>query len=295
MRTREYQEYLDEERAPTSASRLSLRGSPYLYIFLHVPKCGGTTVKHYLDAVEESFYVGRLVSFRAWSYRKREILDKLSALCGQDLHVLYGPTTFFGIHESFAKLKPHYFTVLRDPVARVLSDYRYLLSLRPTSPWGTFIHRTLRPDGAPLGFSAWQERYNWWNQMTFYLARMYTGEFLPSRAKSRIDVQRLPSVTEEDFDHARRMLDECFMILDADTLERGLRGLLEHMGNADALASQPLRLNPSHERYALTADDRELIAARNGWDARLYEHARGLEQASTLRPAGVDATNDGGE
>ena len=279
MEPRPFQEYLSDASVPARLERFSLRGSPFLYIFLHLPKCGGTTIKYYLDAIEESFYVGRLVSFRAWSYQKREILDKLAGLKGQAIHALYGHTTFLGVHEAFPGLAPRYFTALREPVSCVLSGYRYLLGLRPDHPYGAFIHGIMGPEG--LSFAAWHERFNWWNQMTYYLSRMYEGERVPSWGKSRIETTPLPPVTERDFDRARRLLDACFMVLDVDHLERDLARLLQHMGGPTSLAARPVQLNSSLIPYELSDADRALIAARNGWDARLYEHAKGYWTDST--------------
>lgn len=280
MRSREFHEYFADGATPPSCERFSLRASPHLYVFLHLPKCGGTTIKYYLDAIEESLYVGRLVEFGAWSYRKQEILTRLAAVGGRELRALYGHTTFLGVHEVFPGLEPRYFTALREPVARALSEYRFLLGLGDDTPYGALIRGLMGPAEAPVPFAAWHERFNWWNQMTFYLARMYAGPRVPSWSKSRIDVEPLPPVTQQDFDDARRMLDACFMVLDADALDRDLVRLLEQMGGPRELANRPLRLNPSREAYELSAGDRELIAARNTWDDRLYAHAMALSSAA---------------
>lgn len=276
MRSREFQEYLDEGSVPASLERFSIRDGASLYVFLHLPKCGGTTIKYYLDAIEESFYVGRLVSFKAWTYTKQEILDQLGALDRTSVRVVYGHTTFRGISAAFPKLEPRYFTAVREPVARVLSGYRYLLAQQPTSDFGRFIHDLLRGEGDPPSLAAFNDRYNWWNQMTFYLARMYAGERVPSWAKSRVDLEPMPEVTQRDFDQARRMLDACFMVLDASELEHDLSRLMQTIGAPAEFGPRPVRLNASRERYALSDADRERIAERNGWDAQLYAHATAL-------------------
>lgn len=93
-------------------------------IFLHIPKCGGTTLRSILNrAVPE----GR--RFRVGS----DIAGSRMALAtlpdSQRLHtdLLYGHLSY-GWHELLFPRQARYFTILREPVARIVSHYNYVRS-----------------------------------------------------------------------------------------------------------------------------------------------------------------------
>lgn len=93
-----------------------------LLVFLHIPKTGGTTLSD--------------IFRKSTSYAPGEIVDHLTQ---EAIHNQYGELSeqernavkvilghhFYGIHEIFAK-PPAYFTMLREPVDRVISQYYFL-------------------------------------------------------------------------------------------------------------------------------------------------------------------------
>jgi hypothetical protein len=98
------------------------------FIFLHVPKTAGTTLRaiierQYLDREIYKVYDGSPEhhSTKDLKALDEEEKEKLIAYCG---HVA------FGVHESIGgNLK--YYTLLRDPVERVISFYHHTMTLSP--------------------------------------------------------------------------------------------------------------------------------------------------------------------
>ncbi|MFT5112817.1 MAG: hypothetical protein ACI8P9_002145 [Parasphingorhabdus sp.] len=90
-------------------------------IFLHIPKTAGTTLRSVLVSrySRSSVYtIGNDIN------RDIESLRDLSEVEKQKILLLQGHMTF-GLHEYLAH-GARYITVLRDPVERVLSEYRFL-------------------------------------------------------------------------------------------------------------------------------------------------------------------------
>ena len=100
--------------------RLAGNGPPVL-IFLHLPKCGGTTLNRLIEweyPLDRVFSVDP--SFFRWSHRRvsrwpRTRLDRMQVFKG------HMP---FGLHERLSR-PATYITFLREPVERVISEYYF--------------------------------------------------------------------------------------------------------------------------------------------------------------------------
>lgn len=95
-----------------------------LLIFLHIPKAAGSTV-HYV--LESKYSKSNTFSIRG----SREYLEKdihqiktLSSKERKRIRLLKGHMPF-GLHKYFDQ-KAQYFTLLRDPVCRIISEYYYI-------------------------------------------------------------------------------------------------------------------------------------------------------------------------
>jgi hypothetical protein len=91
-------------------------------IFLHIPKCGGMTLRSALSSAvppERRFRVGSDIASSRTALAALPDSDRL----GIDL--LYGHLSY-GWHEQLLPREASYFTIVRDPVARVVSHYNYV-------------------------------------------------------------------------------------------------------------------------------------------------------------------------
>ncbi|MFT4412435.1 sulfotransferase family 2 domain-containing protein [Fredinandcohnia humi] len=92
-------------------------GNKELYIYMHIPKTGGTTLKNII----KKQYDRREV----WFHMEKDMIPKLEQK-KIDLLKCVGGHCWYGIHQHFER-PYHYFTMLRHPIDRVISEYYYIL------------------------------------------------------------------------------------------------------------------------------------------------------------------------
>lgn len=103
------------------------RNEDVLYIFLHIPKCAGTTLRYH---VENNFPRGEclpLYNSGTNQLTRPLVFDSITSFSQDDrarIRIVYGHEVYYGIHELFDK-PARYFTFLRDPIAKTISFYNY--------------------------------------------------------------------------------------------------------------------------------------------------------------------------
>jgi len=176
-----------------------------LYIFLHIPKCAGSTfryhVEHNLKKGEYiSLYDGEYfdVTEMAYEYftpgkRRKEIdeyLARLSDAQKDTIRIVYGHRVYYGIHRFFPGREPRYITFIRHPVARTLSLYNFYRdhvenpSRYPPELWNAYrikglgeVHKDIIQNGRTLPFPEWLKKRTWHsNFMTKFLAQQGFAE-----------------------------------------------------------------------------------------------------------------------
>jgi len=124
-----------ESRAPAAAN--SPRKDREALIFLHIPKTAGTTLNRIIEAQYSPFAIYTIDPhrFRATAERLKELSEKRR----RRLRVVRGHL-YYGLHQCLPQ-GASYITMLRDPVARVLSAYHFVLR-RPLNP----LHRKMKKE-----------------------------------------------------------------------------------------------------------------------------------------------------
>ncbi len=107
-------------------------------IFLHIPKTAGTTLNRIIESQYSPFAIFTMDPHRIRATAER--FKRLPEARRRRLQVVRGHL-FYGIHE-FLPQGATYITMLREPVARLLSSYYFALR-RPLNP----LHRKLKREG----------------------------------------------------------------------------------------------------------------------------------------------------
>jgi len=91
-------------------------------IFLHIPKTGGTTVRDIINRQYKSSQIFTIATLKeSEEFQEENIISAL-----KEIKIIRGHLKY-GFHTNI-NIEPAYFTILRNPVERVLSTYYYVLS-----------------------------------------------------------------------------------------------------------------------------------------------------------------------
>lgn len=103
-----------------------------LYIFIHIPRTGGTTLSGSLYLHSPLKWDIEFVHMGPWGneYRKRHAIPPIHQW-PQDqknqIQVVTGHDTFYGLHNDLRRESVRYFTFLRNPAKRLESAYNFYL------------------------------------------------------------------------------------------------------------------------------------------------------------------------
>lgn len=231
-----------------------------LWIFLHIPKCGGTTFKAHVERhlqLEVSFF-----EFSNWGRQYRaehglpDFADRSEAERAK-AEILAGHLVSYGVHHLVpGERDPRYFTVLRDPAERCVSLYNFRWSR----------------GHAPDSFAEWYETFYRPNQSDFqtrFLAERLYGKQLPASSEQRIAM-------------AKQMLELCWFVTTTDHWNAGLDHLFAAMGlpadwqhyrkagdSIDLPASHPSQGEAVAQKFRADTSVRDMILADSPRDVEL--------------------------
>ncbi|MEM7456401.1 MAG: sulfotransferase family 2 domain-containing protein [Planctomycetota bacterium] len=243
-----------------------------LYLFVHIPKCAGTTVlaslralggKRLIEVAHSPESKRQAFSDLKKAVEKRRIsFDTVDAIAGHDV--------FHGMHE--VSYRPaFYFTVLRDPTARYISHYKHLVdrACDTTSGDFKFARSRILENGKPISLHEFASRQNMTNVMTNYLA----AAAHPDRSTKRWQV----TSPDDLLDLAEQSLKQMSWIGFVENYPADLQHICSLLRVKPARAS-----NQSITRVAnqLPEKTMELIRFNNSLDLKVYEMAKQLRSLS---------------
>jgi hypothetical protein len=257
----------DDEMRPSRVSSLAHATQThdqedFCVVFLHLPKTGGTTLA---TSLRWSYPPERTI--HADVFGKVDEIERLFTIDSRaNARLLYGHLPY-GVHRYIPRTC-RYITILREPVARVVSAYKYILANDRHS-----LHdRVIEHD---IGLEEYVENF-WVDRQTSRQTRQ-----LCDRPNGPLDGDAL--------DQARRNLSEFLVVGLTERFEESFvlcrRTLsLRRPFYVTRNVSQPIRLS----RRAI-----DLIRQREEYDIALYAHARKLFAEQIMQYGisfGIEAT-----
>jgi hypothetical protein len=121
-------------------------------LFVHIPKCGGTSI---LESIRAAFPESDRLELNGDQFTNK---DQIAARVADRLphaSIVYGHRVFAGLGRHMRQ-PVRLVTVMRDPIERAISQYNYILT-RPTER--QIVHNALTPDHVRVPFADWLQEF----------------------------------------------------------------------------------------------------------------------------------------
>jgi Sulfotransferase family len=221
-------------------------------IFLHIPKTAGTTLNRIIEGQYSPFEIFTMDPYRIRATPER--LKRLPEGRRRRLRMVRGHM-FYGVHECLPQ-GATYFTMLRDPVARALSTYYFILR-RPLNP----LHRKVKRErlGIEDCIRLFPQRHN-----------------LQCRLIAGVKDTAIPD--ERLLDMAKEHLIKSFSVVGVS--ERFEESLMLMATTFDWEIPFYKNCKVSKTRPQINSGTVEMIRDHNRLDVELYEFSKGLFEES---------------
>lgn len=237
------------------------------YYFVHLPKCAGTSVLKSLGRMGKR----RLMIVSKFPQSKRAAQEGLNQLLDDrrlsidDPDLIFGHDVFYGIHQH-SNRPLAYATVMRDPVQRWISQYRYTVdcSHDKNSPIYDYAQSTVVDSGQILSMEQCAHEGHWTNMMTNYLAAAID----PNLSSARWGIQSNDQLKQMAFE----FVDKMDFIGFVDTIEEDEATIAGWFGLRPKLKVA----NSSKTKVADEISDQTMESIRqiNALDQAIYDRAK---------------------
>ena len=247
----------------------------YLYIFLHLPKTGGTTFSQHLIKNLKKDEIMSTSQLRYNLIPSNIKKDKIKAILGH--------ATYYGIHKLFPNKTPRYIVFLREPADRFVSSYNFEMRTK---------------EGANVPFWKWYKS-QLKNEMVYFLDMKFRGK---EGAKANLPRNTLPffgkifqnkkvylffqkiygsyitffqssqKIQKRKLENAKKLLDQCWYIGFVSNLDRDLKFLFKEIGVPTKWKNQNIT-EKSKSFFKLDKKSREKIYNDNKYDKELFDYA----------------------
>lgn len=254
---------------PVNSSRVENAPSDGSWLFVHVPKCGGTSV---LQAIRETHPAPGGLELNGDQFVDKSTILELAADRLPRARIVYGHRVFAGLRRLMPQ-PARMVTVLRNPVDRAISHYNFILT-RP--PDRQVVHGALTPDNVRVPFTAW------------------LAEFPPAGNHLVWMLFHVLGDSPRVFDFSRRAGVEEYRVVSDKLHEFACVHLAETGGVATAigqLTGRGPRIENANRQHAVDPADpdaRAAAAAACSLDLAIYEQGRiqyGSRCATSLNPS----------
>ncbi len=248
-------------------TRINKKKEP-LYIFLHVMKTGGTTIReHIVKNFRKEKYLFLYANIRPFLREKEDIRKYIRALTREQkgkLKIIFGHCSYYGLDKLFPDREVRYIAFLRNPANKIISQYNFQRANLDKKVNLKRSREVILINGKILPFGR-----KWFQQNKVFLENHMTKFFFlhPAYGSQPINENTLKKV--------KKMLDRFYFV-----------GITENPEDFSFIYSE-LGIerfvddaNVSEKDYAEGdyQKNKELILSKNKYDLELYDYAKKLNK-----------------
>ena len=247
----------------------------YLYIFLHVPKTGGTTFSNHIE-----HSLKRSEIFSTSKLRYDHITSRVDK---EKVKVVIGHASYYGIHKLFPGKVPRYILFLRDPAERIVSSYNFDMRNRrgkiiPFWKWYSsqlknetvyFLDLKFRgKEGSkadlPRPLVSFFAKISKSKRIFLFFQKIYGYYISLFRSSESMNKKRL--------ENAKELVDNCWHIGFVSNLDSSLKEIFKEMKLPTKWSDE----NVTHKRknfFKLDGDTRKKLYLDNKYEKELFDYA----------------------
>lgn len=239
------------------ASMFAERMPDTCWVFIHLPKCAGTSI---VNSIKKR-YKKTPNGFYEYDFRTPEA--SLDQICNTRFHFIcghIGGAEVDQLRSAWPSVRFRTFTFLRDPKERLLSAYRH-----SRMAWGDIPPLSSITQSSPNNLSS-----SLWNTQTRQLARCY--DFERSGDTSR---------EAELLEAAKRQLDQCEFVGQFENLHKDAREIHKLVGVSSRKELKRLKAT-KHLEVEPDELETETVSKLIYLDMKIHEYAR-LQRGDQVR------------
>lgn len=260
-----------------------------LYIVSHIPKTAGSTLRGNFELnfggaawvpadVPGDMEWDEIAGEKSPLELKAAVDGAVRKAASSDARCIFGHWAYYGIHETLhaglqSQFEPRYITFLREPIARVVSMFRYnARTARTTS------HQEIEANSWSL--EEWYERSGNHRRRNGQVRHLLMGD--------HTDIMQREQLTSAEFDEAKARLKRFWFVGLTETFTEDAAYLFGKLNFTKFLLQEAL--NASEGRAKVTAEQERLLTNGNEMDLELYQLGQELRERNIARAADFAAT-----
>ena len=235
-----------------------------LFVFVHLPKCAGTSLlKTFSQIGQRRFVVVAENDLKSEALSSLKLQMAEHKITASRLDLVMGRDTYFGI-QNVSPREPYFFTFIREPIQRYLSQYRYYVDCAsdPKHHAHEMAVDRLDDDGRRMSLEEYVESGRGDN---------FLCKVLGSIAPSRENHDWFWNVSDEEaLFAAKEMIDHMSFIGFLDNIESDTKLICDQLKIKPELPT----INRSFANITVSGTTRKMIERNNGLDIQLFEYAQ---------------------
>ena len=263
-----------------------VKNKDILWIFLHVPKTGGST---YSDQIKKYFKEEEFVDTSHVRYGFSKSIDKKNL---NKIKVIIGHASYYGIHKLFPNKMERYIIFLRDPVDRLVSSYNFEMRTKTGKNLDFWKWYKLQPKNELIHFMDMKFRGKEGTKINVpgRLLKIFHNAFFSKTVtyffqnlfKKYFDIFNSNRRMRKKFENSKKLLDRIYYIGFIPGLDKDLKFLFKEMGIPTKW--EDTNVTPKRKIFfKLDENSRKKIYKDNKYDKEIFDYALKIKNQERIK------------